>query len=390
MPIDLDAMTQAVSAGVAEASSGSTPPPSEPTGGNDDGSADAAQDAFAGGEEDAPGADEGSVPGTTGATEGDGCAAQDADGDSGASDGTGSGDDQSADGEAPSGADGKPAAKGGDGKGEVPGKDPAAKAPDPLNDPLPNALKKETKERFRTLIGMVKDTTSRAERAEAERDEMMGYIRETQATPEQYGQALTYLKLVNSPNRADKEAALQIMQQEIAALARMIGKPVPGVNMLEGHDDLIAEVGAGRLTMERAAEIAAFRESQNFQQRQSDAARQQQQAAQALDQARAAAKGQLNALEQHLLANDPAYKAKRPILIAQMRPIFAKVHPSQWPAMFKAAYDAMPAPAVQRPTSAPSTVPRNTPIGGRNPAGGATPEPKTMAEAVELGLRQAR
>lgn len=239
---------------------------------------------------------------------------------------------------------------------------------------------------------MVKENTTRAERAEAERNEMLGYIQETQATPEQYGQALTYLKLVNSPNRADKEAALQIMQQEVAALARMIGVPVPGVNMLEGHDDLIAEVGAGRLSMERAAELAAARESRNFQLRQNEANQQQTRETQALNQARQAARNQLNVMEQQWLANDPAYKAKRPILIQQMKPILARIHPSQWAATFKNAYDALPAAVVTqpRPNNTPPNVPRNTPIGGKNPAGGADPAPRTMAEAIELGLKQAR
>lgn len=265
----------------------------------------------------------------------------------------------------------------------------AGKKPDPLNDPLPNALKRETKERITTLVGMVKDKTAKLERITAEHNEVMGYIQDTRATPQQYGQALTYLKLVNSPDRADKEAALEIMQREVAALARMIGKPVPGVNMLEGHDDLIGEVGAGRLTMERAAEIAAFRESQKFNQRQSEAHRQAESETEALAQARSKAIAQLNALEVSLRA-DPAFAAKRPILIQQLRPIFADLHPSKWPAAFKRAYDAMPAPVVPRPTPPTPKVPVNTPLRGANPAGGAAPAPKSMAEAIELGLKQAR
>jgi hypothetical protein len=304
----------------------------------------------------------------TDATEGDGTSSEDDAGDAVAAGAAKAPDDKGA-------AGAKPDATG------------SGKAPDPLNDPLPNALKRETKERIQTLVGMVKDTTSKLERVTAEHGEMMGYIRETQATPEQYGQALTYLKLVNG-SREDKEQALEIMQAEVAALARMIGKPVPGVNILEGHDDLIADVASQRMSMERAAELAAMRERNRFEGQQQQATRQQQAETQAMAAARQNARVQLNALEQSLMA-DPAYKQKRPILVAQMKPIFARLHPSQWAPAFKQAYDALPAPAVARPTT-PLNVPKNTPLRGANPAGSAVQQPKTMLEAIEQGLKNAR
>lgn len=307
--------------------------------------------------------------------------------------GEGGGEDTPADADAePSGSEDKDAEsdKPADEVGAAEAQKPAdgdAKPADPLNDPLPNALKKETKDRIKTLVSMVKDKTAAFERVNAEHQEVMGYIRETRATPEQYGQALTYLKLVNSPDRADKEAALEIMQQEIAVLARMIGKPVPGVNMLEGHDDLIAEVGAGRLSMERAAELAAAREERNFKQRQTQATRQTQEETNALAKARQTAVAQLNAMEMSL-RSDPSFAAKRPILIAQLKPIFARVHPSHWPTMFKQAYDALPTP---QPAPQPRpNVPNNTPLRAANPAGNSAPAPKSMAEAIEQGLKNAR
>lgn len=232
-------------------------------------------------------------------------------------------------------------------------------------------------------------------RVTTEHQEVMGYIKETGASPQQFADSLEYLRLVNSPNPADKEAALNIMQREIASLARIIGKPVPGVNMLEGHDDLIADVGAGRLSMERAAEIAAGREQRAFQQRQAQGAQQAQRETQAIAQARETARSQLNALDQ-VLRSDPHYAQKRKIVTEQMRPVFAQIHPTQWAAAFKNAWDKLngvqfeQAPAARPTATPPAGVPRNTPIRPVNPAGTATPAPKSLAEAIDFGISQAR
>jgi hypothetical protein len=289
--------------------------------------------------------------------------------------------------------------------------DPAAKAADPaepgepekpkdpLNDPLPNALKKETKERIQSLVGMVKEHSTKLQEVTRDRDDILNAVIETRATPEQYGQALGYLKLVNSPNRADREQALQFMQNEIAALARMLGKPVPGVNMLEGHDDLISEVSTGRLSPERAQEIAASRnaaqiemqQGQRIQQQNSEQQRQQ-------TEMRAGVKA-LNDLEAQLKAANPTvYAAKRQVLIESLKPVFKQIHPSQWAATFQRAYNALPAPVRPSAPAAPLT-PRpgsgpdgggNTPLRASNPAGAARPAPTSLLEAVSQGISEAR
>ena len=49
---------------------------------------------------------------------------------------------------------------------------------------------------------------------------------------------------------------------------------------------------------------------------------------------------------------------------------------------------AAPAANGQRPIG--GVVPKNTPLRGNNPAGGAKPEPKSLEEAIDFGLSQAR
>jgi hypothetical protein len=272
---------------------------------------------------------------------------------------------------------------------------------DVLNDPLPNALKKETKERITTLIGMVKDHTSKLETVTRERDEIVDFITQTRATPEQYGQALDYLRLVNSPNRADREQALVVMQNEVAALARMLGRPVPGVNLLEGHNDLINEVSTGHLSPERAQEIAASRARAQYELRAGQVARtvERQEISRHSETQRAI--GELNALEAQLKVAEPAvYAAKRKALVNALKPVFAQIPPAQWAATFKRAYDELPAPAV---LPAPIPTAQSTPLRGAsaggggnqplragNPAGAAQPAPSNMLEAINAGIAAAR
>jgi hypothetical protein len=252
---------------------------------------------------------------------------------------------------------------------------------------------------MQSLIGLVKEKDTTLQTVTRDRDELVGMITETRATPEQYGQALGYLKLVNSPNRADREQALGIMQQEVAALARMLGKAVPGVNMLEGHQDLIDEVATGRISPERAQEIAAARARAQFEVRTGEALTQSQQ--QNEQSAKITAQGvqALNSLEAQLKSTEPAvYAAKRKVLIESLRPVFKQIHPSQWAATFKRAYDALPAPARPVPPPPPPPVtgakPQsgggNTPLRAGNPAGGALPAPASALDALNQGLAEAR
>lgn len=282
-----------------------------------------------------------------------------------------------------------------DGDGDAP---PAAgaKEPDPLNDPLPNALKRETKERIKTLIGMVQEKDEKLKTVESNYSFIMHEIKQTNATPEQYAQALDYLRLVNSDAREDKEQLLEFLQRETISIAKMIGKPVPGVNMLEGHDDLIQKVGAGKLSIEDAQEIAASREARNFQQRRTQMTAEQQRVTAETQREIASAKAGLTALEQQL-RSDPAYPTKKAILVKTLKPVFATIPPREWVATFRRAYNelAVPAaPSVPTPTPTPRAPATgggggNTPLRAQQPAGGARPEPKNLLDAVSAGITAA-
>lgn len=388
MPIDDAALAAAMDKGIADAAPTPTPTPAPtPTGGNDD-----AQHAGNDGSETQVSSAEPAQPNGegTGAADGEGV---------GAPDGDAQGDDK-ADGAGtaatPVGEDGKPVAPAGaKPDGDAPPVDPLERA---LNDPIPNALKKETKERIQTLAGKVRELVPALEERNRDIEALMNPILETGATPVQYKQSLEYLRLVNSPSRADKEKALEIMQGEIVALATMLGKPVPGVNFLEGHDDLIQAVGSGKMTREHAIELAAARAAQGYQQKTEQRLALERQSGE--EQARAVGEGRaaLNALEVALKGSDPHYMNKKAILIQQLRPVFQRIHPSEWAATFRRAYDALPAPAP-RPAPPPSTAANpsaasrsgggNTPLRASNPAGAPVKPPASLEEAIDFGIRSA-
>ncbi len=262
-----------------------------------------------------------------------------------------------------------------------------AKKPDIINDPIPNALKPQTKERMQKLISTVKEKDQQLVQATAQFDEIMGHIQSTKATPQQYSDSLEYLSLVNSGEPAKLEKALSIMLKEVDVLARALGKPVPGVDLLADHKDLKDEIETGMISRERAMEIAAGRERSKIQTQRTTHIQQQNDANTRAQQDIDNGKAQLNALGERLQA-DPAYAAKRAVLVESLKPIFAEIHPSKWAATFEAAYNNLKIPtAAPRPTV---KIPTNQPLRTKTPAGGGAQAPKSMLEAVSNSIAGAR
>lgn len=390
-PNEPTTMAQAVDLGVAaaDADAGITPP--EPS--NDDAGTSG---------------DEGAGDGDNGAPSG------------GDSSGTPSGDDvpngdasaegqpatDGADGEAADGGDeGGDSAEGGEG-GEGKGgkkKDAAAadgKQPDPLNDPLPQGLKEATTKRIQDLIGIGKTQTARADRAEQQLSTIVTRVRDTGSSPEQYGQALQYLSLVNSGKREDILKALEFIEGERVALARMAGVAVTGVSFLGDYPDIAKDVKDGKITPERGEELAAQRAAQEHTQatqRHTDQLNAQRNAHQ---QAVRAAQNELNVEEARLLRDDPDYKAKRPLILKLVLPQIrsGKIKPADWLPEFKRIYALTPAPAKPSPSDAGRALaaarkpagggaPARQPLRANQPAGGAQKAPQTMAEAIEMGIQ---
>lgn len=260
------------------------------------------------------------------------------------------------------------------------------KQPDPVNDPIPDEIQGRTRQRMEQLIKHVKESTTEATRVRQERDDLVGMVQQTGATPEQFSQMLDYIGAVNSGDPTRIKGALQQVQAELTALSRMVGEPVPGVDSLASHPDLRQAVDSGDLSEAHARELAAGRDARAFAtqrtQQTTQARQQQDEQTQALE----AGKQGLNALEKQLQA-DPDYARKRAILIPTLQPVLAQLHPSQWVQTFQNAYQQLklgPAPVPTRPAGV-----GQQPLRARQPAGQTAKAPTSLEEAINAGIDRA-
>jgi len=262
-------------------------------------------------------------------------------------------------------------------------KEPAKK--DPINDPIPKDLKKETSERIRTLIDTTKTVTAERDEVKQNFDYMVNGIQATGATPEQYGETLSWLALFNSRDPAQQEKALELVETVAERLATLLGKERTVGDPLSAHSDLKDAVTKGQITAQYAKEIARTRNGQTFRTELSTNAQQaeqrQAQAAQELQTAR----NDLSTLEQTLKASDPQYEAKKAILVPALKPVFASIPPAQWKQKFQEAYRAINVGAAPKPVV--KGAPANQPLrAGKQPAGGQTKAPSSMLEAISGAL----
>lgn len=268
-------------------------------------------------------------------------------------------------------------------------------------------LKEKAAERFRALTGEVKELApikealtkagikdvaelpQLAQHAQFGR-ELYQQVQETGATAEQYGMSLDYLRVVAQANKGDMKAAEQafaIVQEEMASLAKMLGKDVPGVvDPLTDYPDLVQKVVNGDFDRAAALEIARARTTEAMSRvRQTASDRQGQ-----VEAARNQAALDLNALGTELQAADPHYAAKAPILVAQLQQIRDDLPPAKWAAAARRLYAAIPNP-VAAPVAAPVTPAKPTPgpVRGNAVRPVVVPVTDDPMEALEQGIAAA-
>lgn len=263
-----------------------------------------------------------------------------------------------------------------------PAKKEEPKKADPVNDPIPKDLKKDTQERIRTLIDTTKTVTAERDKVKQDYDYLINGVQSTGATPEQYGETLSWLALFNSNDPKQQEKALELVESVAERLATLLGKERTIGDPLTAHPDLKDAVAKGQVTAKYAQEIARTRNGQQFRQELTTQATIQQQQQAAAAQELATARADLSALEQTLKASDPSYEAKTAILVPALKPVFAVIPPSQWKSKFTEAYRniKVSAPAAK------SSVPANQPLRAKQPAGGQTKAPSSMLEAINGAL----
>ena len=287
---------------------------------------------------------------------------------------------------------------------DAPAADAAPEAvADPVEDEIASlALKDKAANRFRELTTDVKESAPFREACKAagiekvedlpriaqrakDADELIGMVQETGASPEQYGAALDYLRLINAGTRGDIKAAEQayeIMSKEVAALGQLLGREIPGIHdPLAQHADLLAAIDNGDIDRKHALEIVKARTHATVRSRADEQAQAQTQQQKSFDAGRNA----LMSFDQQAAASDPAYAAKRPILNGIVATIRETLPPEQWLAATQRAYAAIQLPAAPVAPPAPK-LPSPGPVRASGPRPSMTPTFASAEEALDYGI----
>jgi hypothetical protein len=272
-----------------------------------------------------------------------------------------------------------------DGTWKAKGAEPPKK--DPINDPIPENLKKDTSERIRSLIDTAKTVTAERDQFKTDFDYLVNGVQATGATPQQYGETLSWLSLFNAGINGDGaqlEKAYELIETVAERCALLLGKDRNVQDQLAAHVDLQQAVQKGQITPEYAKEIARTRNGQQFRQQLSTTAQAEQEQQTAAATELATARSGLSQLEQTLIGTDPSYLAKKAILVPALKPVFASIPPSQWVQKFTEAYRNI---KVGAPAAQPKGVPANQPLrAGKQPAGGQSRAPTSMLDALNGAL----
>jgi len=259
-----------------------------------------------------------------------------------------------------------------------------AKKPDPINDPIPKELKKDTQDRIRTLIDTTKTVTAERDEIKQNFDYMVNGIQATGATPAQYGETLSWLALFNSNDPAQQGKALELVESVAERLATLLGKDRTVGDPLGVHADLKDAVTKGQITAQYAKEIARTRNGQAFRSELTTNATQDQQRQQQAANEERDGRAALTELEKTLTASDPDYARKKAILVPALKPLMMTIPWSQRKEKFLEAYRTLQLPKA---STTPKGVPANQPLrAGKQPAGGQTKAPGSMLEAMNGAL----
>lgn len=267
-------------------------------------------------------------------------------------------------------------------------------------------LKEQSAARFRELSSTVKELAPIRDQLQSagvkvedlprviqrakDADELIGQVMDTGASPEQYGQTLQYLSLVNAAGRGDRNAAKQafeLWKSEGVALAKLAGEEVPGIHdPLADHADLAQRVENGDMPRDVALEVARMRAGETLSR-----ANQEQTAKQAeYSGAVQEAENQLRALDAQFNAADPHYSVRRPALNNMVADIRKSLHPKDWAAATQRAYQQLALIPVAVPQQPKTDKPPVGPVRpGPSPSRNVAPTFDDPMEAMSFGIKQA-
>lgn len=229
---------------------------------------------------------------------------------------------------------------------------------------IPPGLKGQERKAYKALSDHARELESRATETITERDQVSqrlngfeSILQDAGATPEVLSGHLQYMRMIKG---GDYDKAMQWLDGERLALARAIGKPVEGVDLLAEFPDLKEDVDSFQITNERALELANARRMQNAHQQRQTAAEHQQAENARYAEAQRAKEESLDGIDswlKGLAGTDVDFAAKETIIKEWLaKPsttqLLTRLPPDGWLDLIKDKYDsvAVPAPLPRVPT----------------------------------------
>jgi hypothetical protein len=284
----------------------------------------------------------------------------------------------------------------------TPPAEPAATPPvDPAADPVKTEMdtlgvkNERARERFQALTA---DSARLREREPvAQRWERLEtHMHDAGITPTDFGNAMNVLKMVKSNDPAMLNAAYEGLLTELTAVAKRIGREVPGqfdpLSDPRNHD-LNTRVAADEIDRPSALELARSRHTtalidQN-RQSQAEATRQANERTAAVNQAVL----DLNSFGTQQAGADPLYQAKMDALAPVIKVLRETTPPHEWLPRLKDAYLQV---RVAAPAAAPPAPPAPPPLSSQplrptgNSSNGLAREAASDMDVVEMALRAAK
>lgn len=213
-------------------------------------------------------------------------------------------------------------------------------------------------------------------------------VKSTGMSAQEFAQTLEFGRLVSSGDEKNLRVALEMVESQRAMLYQKLGVEAPGVDLLQGHDDLKQAVDNMEITRERAVELAKYRkQQQELQQRQQverQTVQRQQEFQQQVQQAAQSMEAYLQTRAQEI-----DHPARMKVIMEHfknpenLQRFVSTYQPHQWAATIKMMYDN-----IQVPRAAASPQPiRSRPATLGNPAPNAASPIERIAQRMEsMGL----
>lgn len=241
----------------------------------------------------------------------------------------------------------------------------------------PEGISKKAQERFQRLVTKVKEKDEEISRVRADLDGIRHVMKDTGASPEDFGKMFDYMKALNS---GDMDRVRSVLEEQIRQYTLMTGRQFSQVDPLAQFPDLRERVNGYQMDEQTAIEMARHRTEQHHQQQAASQYQQRQQSEQQTAQVRQSAIQQIDRMGAEWSKRDPDFAQKEEIILKQIPIISKQFPPSQWAQQVEILYNTISAMPIQKAVqSAPPPLrPSGQSAGAKQPA--------NMFEAIASGL----